>query len=342
MDGAPPCWYFSTMPSRAAAVPRVDFHRTKYGRELLVDARFLRRLAGFDFSARPYALDFHEILLVTRGRGHVELDGRVYPVAPGAVLVTRPGEVRSLRVPRLDGACLFFETEFVREAFADPFFLDRFAALRADRRSPVLWLTPAENRGYLTRFRAMEREIASLRDDVSHALRAQLYELLVDLDRRYLARHGVARQDDPGDRVAAFRRLLERDIGGQGNQGSQGSQGNQRRGGRRHRVADYARELGITPGHLSALCRRQLGRSAGACLRERLRLEAKRLLLYTELGAAEVGYRLGFEDPAYFARFFRREVGEAPGQYRRRRLTRPPSELPFPDQTEPLPRSRPV
>ena len=44
--------------------------------------------------------------------------------------------------------------------------------------------------------------------------------------------------------------------------------------------------------------------------------EARKLLLYTELSAAGVGESLGFDDPAYFARFFRRETGAAPTQFR--------------------------
>jgi AraC-like DNA-binding protein len=300
MDRGALGWYFSTMARRPqrSAVRLVRFHRTKYGRELLVDAAFLRDLPNFDFSDRPYALDFHDILLVTRGRGSFELDARVYRVAPGVVLFTRPGEVRRFRVAGLDGACLFFSADFLAEAFADPRFLQRFACFRRDRPSAALRLGRAERRDFLALFKRMTAEIASLPADVSHALRAQLYEMLVALDRFYVARHGAPPRAEPEGTVERFRALLEAQFA------------------RRQRVADYARQLGLTPGHLSLLCRRQLGQGAGACVRQRLRQEAQRLLLFTDLSATEVGYRLGFEDPAYFARFFKREAGVAPGRYR--------------------------
>ena len=67
---------------------------------------------------------------------------------------------------------------------------------------------------------------------------------------------------------------------------------------------------------VSLIC--SLGRTAGACVRDRLALEAKRLLLHTDMTAAEVADRLGFGDPAYFARFFRREAGSPPSAYRAR------------------------
>src|SRR5262249_19001807 len=98
--------------------------------------------------------------------------------------------------------------------------------------------------------------------------------------------------------VERFRRLVERDYA------------------RRHRLADYANELGVSPGHLSALCRSALRESAGRVVRRRIALEARRLLAHSQLTAAQVGFALGFEDPAYFARFFRRETGRAPSAYR--------------------------
>jgi AraC family transcriptional activator of pobA len=51
-------------------------------------------------------------------------------------------------------------------------------------------------------------------------------------------------------------------------------------------------------------------------IRERLLLEAKRLLVYTSMKVSEIAYALNFEDPAYFSRFFRRLVDRAPGDFR--------------------------
>ncbi|HEY1121221.1 MAG TPA: helix-turn-helix domain-containing protein, partial [Haloferula sp.] len=45
-------------------------------------------------------------------------------------------------------------------------------------------------------------------------------------------------------------------------------------------------------------------------------LDAKRLLLYSELSVAEIGYRLGFKDPSYFGRFFRRYESRTPAEFR--------------------------
>ncbi|MDB6080659.1 MAG: AraC family transcriptional regulator, partial [Akkermansiaceae bacterium] len=78
----------------------------------------------------------------------------------------------------------------------------------------------------------------------------------------------------------------------------------------------YAKMLGVTSGHLNDTVSAQTGRPAGALIRERILLEARRLLLHSELQIAEIAYHLGFGDPSYFARFFRREDGRPPGDFR--------------------------
>jgi AraC family transcriptional regulator, transcriptional activator of pobA len=67
---------------------------------------------------------------------------------------------------------------------------------------------------------------------------------------------------------------------------------------------------------LNESLRLETGVTAEDLIRARRILEAKRLLLHSELTMAEIGYELGFEDPSYFARFIRRELKTSPGQLR--------------------------
>jgi AraC family transcriptional activator of pobA len=306
MDGSGRSWYFSTMAGPHSApepasptLEDVEFHRTKYGRELLIDAGWVSGYRDFERRGLPHRLLFHDILLITRGEGRLLLDVESHEVAPGVAFITRPGETRRWDVPEpVEGACVFFVEEFVATTFADPRFLDQFAYFRPHRPCGALRLDAPSRRKYLDRFEVMQGEIARLEEDSPDALRAVLYDFLVQLNRFYLARHGPCTEPAPQGLVERFQRQVERDF-------------------RRHlRVADYADRLGVTPGHLNALCRATLHTSAGAWIRSRVALEARRLLLYTDLTAAQIGYRLGFDDPAYFSRFFRREVGAPPSGFR--------------------------
>lgn len=81
-------------------------------------------------------------------------------------------------------------------------------------------------------------------------------------------------------------------------------------------VTDYARALGLSDRHLRRLCLEATGLSThGFIAATRLR-EACRLLAYTRMQVQEVGFALGFDDPAYFVRVFRQGTGLAPTEYR--------------------------
>ena len=83
-------------------------------------------------------------------------------------------------------------------------------------------------------------------------------------------------------------------------------------------VAQYAAGLNVTPARLRAACIEVTGKTPTRVLEERLVLEAKRNLTYTNMTVAQIAYYLGFTDPAYFSRFFSKLAGESPAAFRRR------------------------
>ncbi|MGQ4878089.1 helix-turn-helix domain-containing protein [Billgrantia sp. LNSP4103-1] len=83
-------------------------------------------------------------------------------------------------------------------------------------------------------------------------------------------------------------------------------------------IERFAEQLGMSSAHLNALCRRLADRSALQLLHERLLLEAKRQLTYTNMTISQVADSLGFSEPAYFTRFFKRNTGLSPKAFRLR------------------------
>ncbi|MDF7815020.1 helix-turn-helix transcriptional regulator [Hymenobacter sp. YC55] len=83
-----------------------------------------------------------------------------------------------------------------------------------------------------------------------------------------------------------------------------------------HEVGQYAALLNISPGHLSEVVKAQSGKPAIKHLHVRLVLEARRLLFYTHHSLKEIAFDLGFSDASYFNRFFKRETGLTPAEYR--------------------------
>ncbi len=81
----------------------------------------------------------------------------------------------------------------------------------------------------------------------------------------------------------------------------------------------YADALCTTPIGLNRACQAVAGKSVGELLQDRLALEAQRMLIYSTAPVAVIAYDLGFSDPAYFSRFFKRRVGSSPSTFREHR-----------------------
>lgn len=81
-------------------------------------------------------------------------------------------------------------------------------------------------------------------------------------------------------------------------------------------VAFYANLLHITPNYLNILCKRHFQLPAMFFIQKRVTLEAKRMILATDLSLKEIAFELGFTDPAYFSNFFRAQTGSSPREFR--------------------------
>ena len=287
-------------PSRYAGVPTIRFDRTKYGRRLLADACQIRSLPHFITAPVAHRLQFYEIALVADGAGCLELDGSTVAIGRRRLLLTRPGEIRRWRLGtprRLDGLLAFFEGDFINEFFADSRFLEKLPVVAAPAMQRSVALEKTDSDSIADMIGTMHDELNCIRADTSHALRAQVYRLLIAVQRLM-----TPRADPLADRSRSLARRF-RDLVEDGFATSM-------------RVSHYAARLHVTPRHLNFCVQAATGRSASDVLAERLFLECRRLLLHSELSMREIADSLNFTDPSYFARFFKHHAGATPTRFR--------------------------
>lgn len=86
-------------------------------------------------------------------------------------------------------------------------------------------------------------------------------------------------------------------------------------------LARYAAELNVTAGRLADICKRLSGQSPKAMIFERQVEEARWQLIYTTSTISHIAYDLGFADPAYFCRFFKKHSGKSPSDFRSQTMT---------------------
>ncbi|WP_421918481.1 helix-turn-helix domain-containing protein [Marinifilum sp.] len=88
----------------------------------------------------------------------------------------------------------------------------------------------------------------------------------------------------------------------------------------KHKVADYADLLNKSPKTISNLFGEYNDKTPLQVIQDRIGLEAKRLFIYTDKTAKEVGYELGFNDAAQFSRFFSKVVGKSPTDFKKSKI----------------------
>jgi len=234
----------------------------------------------------PHKHDFIHIVVPTKGTGWHEIDFVRHPVAPGSVFVMRPAQVHSWQLAAQTSG-------YVVEL--EPAAMPRRAGLPAADRIVVETKAWREIVG-LCELMAVEYERQAPRcEEVLQGLFAAFVPMLA----RH-APHDAPHAAPEGETAAAFAALLEAEYR------------------KHHDVVFYARRLKLTPKALTMRVTRATGVSARAKIHDRLLLEARRLLAYSDLAIGAVSGELGFEDPNYFARFFRKRAGESPGAFRTR------------------------
>ncbi|MEU8774204.1 AraC family transcriptional regulator [Streptomyces sp. NPDC048606] len=258
-------------------------------------------LARADF---PHRHAFYEILHITGGRGTHVLDLTHRVLDPPHLCVITPGQVHHWQdVEGLTGQVILFNEDFLLTHPGDAAALERLAERP--------WLRLGGRQDALARvLEAMRHEYGTLREGYAGVLNAYLHILIV-LALRACEAPESDRPPAPArravDLAGAFTRLIAAP------------------GGTERSVSSVARELGVSSGHLHFLVKEATGQTPGRLMRRRQTLEAKRLLSRTDLTIRQVARDTGFADPAYFSRFFRRETGLSPGEYRACVTARPPA-----------------
>ena len=81
-------------------------------------------------------------------------------------------------------------------------------------------------------------------------------------------------------------------------------------------MSDYSGMIGVTPNHLTQTVKLLTGKTSSQIIKAKQLLEIKRLLVHTNLSVSEIANQLNFEDQSYFTKFFKRETGFTPIQFR--------------------------
>ncbi|MEO7212957.1 helix-turn-helix domain-containing protein [Mucilaginibacter sp.] len=267
--------------------PAMIMVRESDGIEAIIDPGFLL----------PHRKEYYLFAFVEQGSSRHWIDDVAYTVRPNHFYFTIPQQVHlKEEICPMQGWVAYFSEEFLM--LEENRMLRQLPIIQNPAGGHELVLSP-EDLAYLKDvMRKMHAEFNSAGNWHNQMLTSWLRVLVIYLSRLYNEQFGENGIAQNHHLLKNFQELIAKHYT------------------RQHDVAAYANLLNLTPGYVNDVVKQQSGKTAIGHIHQRLVVEAKRRLLHTELSVKQIADELGFEDAAYFNRFFKRLTDATPMTYR--------------------------
>ncbi len=241
---------------------------------------------------------FRIIFLETDTPVQVDIDFESYYLQSPALVFISENQLLKIQKNKeaLKGRTLRFSSDFFciklnrSETFCD-------AVIFNTTKPPYVNMDDSEAKKIDYLFTAISNELEGANELQEEIITSQLKTLLLYASKIKLKQFGNVNLLKPSSIVIDFQNILDRKYEHQ------------------HNVQFYADNLNISPKGLNKAVKKELGRTVSELIKEKLIVEAKRELYTKELSIKEISFKLGFEDPAYFSRFFKKETSHSPKEY---------------------------
>lgn len=248
----------------------------------------------------PHKHSFYHLVYFSKGSGNHSIDFVNFPVEAGQIYFMIPGQVHSWDFEiKPDGYIVNFSELYINALVANPRYIDQFNFFSGIANQQVITI-PQEDRSEVEHI--LETVVKegnsnnSLKDDFA---RSALIQLFILVSRFTTIEKSGAKSNYNSVVLLNFQKLIEQHYK------------------QKKLTKDYAAMLYVTPNHLNALCKDVTGRSAGELIRDRIILEAKRLLINAKMSISEIALELDFTDNSYFTKFFKKYEGLTPETFRK-------------------------
>lgn len=245
------------------------------------------------FTELPHKHDFYLVVLITQGTGTHEVDFKSYDVEPGIMFMLKPGQMHFWKFSNdIDGFVFFHDATFFDEGYS-AMSIREFDFFSSMQNEPVVYL-----KEHVLSFVAnsMKLLIDEYRNDRLYKrskLRSVIHLIYIEISRIHIPMYRMENRTYLG-KLRQFEELIEENF-------------------KEMKFAkDYASRLNISEKHLNRIVKNCLNKTSSSLIQERVILEAKRMLMHSELNVTEISLALGFNESSYFIRFFKKKTGVTP------------------------------
>ncbi len=257
---------------------------------------FVPHITQHHIATTPHKHDFYLVVLFTAGKGTHEIDFETYAIKPGMVFMMNPGQMHNWKFSDdIDGYVFFHDKPFYDEGFTKE-SIQNYPFFHSIHEQPFIQLKKKSLPGIETIFKEIVSEFQKselLKFEKLHTLVTLFY---IELSRQYktIARPG---NENYLDKVRKLEELIDANF-------------------KEKKYPNvYAELMNMSEKHLNRISKSCLNQTTSELIAERIILEAKRILIHSKLTVSEVAFQLGYDDPSYFSRFFKKHTSQTPVEF---------------------------
>jgi len=250
---------------------------------------------------KPHAHSFYQIIWFAKGRGKHIVDFNEYDVSENSIFFIPKGQIHYFDNNCYEGYVIHFNEEFLTDEENEVSIFLKHNIFNSFENEPFFRIAHNNMNEFQNLLSQMQNEMWTPQQFAHKDYLKHLLNLFLIMVQRLGERNNCKNLsiNNPHHRIyIRFRQLLEsnyRNI---------------------HTVSEYAHLLNLSTKTLTNYTKSISFQTPLEIINERLTLEAKRLLSHSDLNINEIGFKLGFEDPSYFVKFFKRHTKMSPGDFR--------------------------
>ncbi|GGZ56567.1 AraC family transcriptional regulator [Mesonia mobilis] len=251
-------------------------------------------------TSTPHSHNFYLCVIFTKGSGVHEIDFKSYSISPGKVFFLKPGQTHFWKFKTPPNGFIFFHSKEFYEMYYLTHQLSNFPFYYSYQNPPVLELTDSL-KGIENKFRELLQEYHETQAFRNLKMVNSINDIYIILTRAYTSTLNLA--DYASVNYLKILEQLEQYIEEYYHQ--------------EKLPKYYAGLLNITTKHLNRVTKETLNKTTHQLIAERVILEAKRLIVHSQNPLARIAETLGFEDYAYFSRYFKKKTGTSPIDFKK-------------------------
>jgi len=249
---------------------------------------------------KPHRHTFYQILYIERGSGVHKIDFQEYEIKDHTVFFLRPGQVHDLifKDKNPKGFLINFNESFFNQFLLQSNFIDHLPLFSKSGKHCHHQIKNNEGDIKYAFTKILNFNAEELKY-TSELTKLCILEILLLISEDIKSVEQLNTNYTQHNLVKKFEESLEKFFKEE------------------HYPKFYADQLAVTPNYLNSVCKSISGKTAGEIIRNRIVLEAKRLLVNSQFTISQIAFELNFEDNSYFTKFFKSSAGISPLDFRK-------------------------